>query len=88
MLCVPLIPVGTTVMTWIWSFACDVSMKNILKIVWPFFFWYSSAFHSNVDLVNLTGSQPARCEVCFGFGELLVSGIDILILFLVSCTNL
>ena len=34
---VPLIPVGRTVMTWIWSFSCDVSMKDILNLVWIFF---------------------------------------------------
>jgi hypothetical protein len=28
---VPLIPVGRIVMTWIWSFSCDVNMKNVLK---------------------------------------------------------
>jgi hypothetical protein len=30
------IPVGRIVMTWIWSFSCDVSMKNVLKFVWLF----------------------------------------------------
>ena len=34
---VPLIPLGRIVMTWIWSFSCDVSMKDILKFVWIFF---------------------------------------------------
>jgi hypothetical protein len=39
---VPLIPVGRIVMTWIWSFSCDVIMKHILKFVGPFFFSSSS----------------------------------------------
>jgi hypothetical protein len=33
---VPLIPVGKIVRTWIWSFSCAVSMKNVLKFVWLF----------------------------------------------------
>jgi hypothetical protein len=33
MLYVPLIPVGTIVMTWIWSFSYDVSRNNVLKFV-------------------------------------------------------
>ena len=37
MVYVPLIPVGRLVITWIWSFSCDVSTKNILKFVWFFF---------------------------------------------------
>ena len=34
---VPFIPVRRIVMAWIWSFSCDVSMKDILKLVWLFF---------------------------------------------------
>jgi hypothetical protein len=39
---VPLIPVERIVMTWIWSFLCDVSMKNVLKFVWFFLAFFSS----------------------------------------------
>jgi hypothetical protein len=53
---VPLIPVGRIVMTWIWSFSCDVSMKNILTFAWLFFFfYYCLAVRSNVDLATLPG---------------------------------
>jgi hypothetical protein len=37
---VPLIPMGRIVMTWIWSFSCYVSMKNVLKFVWLFFCFF------------------------------------------------
>jgi len=49
---VPLISVGRIVMTWIWSFSCDVSMKNILKFV-GLFFWYRLALDLNVDMATL-----------------------------------
>jgi uncharacterized membrane protein len=32
-----IIPVGRIVITWIWSFSCVASMKNILKFVWLIF---------------------------------------------------
>jgi hypothetical protein len=41
---VPLIQVGRIVMTWIWSFSCDVSMKNVLKFVWVFGFFFLVSF--------------------------------------------
>ena len=37
---VPIKSVGRIVMTWIWNFSCDLSMKKILKFVWLIFVFF------------------------------------------------
>jgi hypothetical protein len=56
---VPFIPVGRIVMTWIWGFSCNVSMKNILKFgffgLFPVLFGFTLKCRSgNPDLSVIT----------------------------------